>query len=195
MPLIQPPVTDEGSWGYRGSINYSPDGTARTGMKVFPPSLTSPLLRVRTVAGEVPGKWKKPPDHWYLAGNLNLVHGTFRDARVYKVPLNYDSIFWVEPIAYPYQVGFDAVDWLPVLDVKIYEWTGELLTQTQPPDLSAIEDELAALGLGIEAIARNQALQNQAITQGNLLPGILAPLQADLAASTTSLQLLGTGIL
>lgn len=197
---ISPPITadlltDESNWAFRAKLSYSPNGTNQTGLRLFPPSLQVPFIRLVTVAAEVPGKYKRPPDHWFLAGNLTIAHGPARDGETYKVPLNAPSYFPLSPVALPYQVGFDAVNWLPSLEVTLYEWSGELLTQTQPPDLSAIEDELAALGLGIEAIARNQALQNQAITQGNLLPGILAPLQADLAASTTSLQLLGTGIL
>lgn len=161
MALVLPPVTDEGQWGYRGSISYSPDGTNRTGMKVFPPSLTSPLLRVKTVAEAVPGKWKSPPEHWFLAGNLNLVHGeNWRDARQWKVPLNYDSLYWLDPIAFPYRVGFDAVDWLPVLEVKIYEWTGSL---EEDPDLAEIQAQVELLGDAIGVLSQGLIDQNSAL--------------------------------
>ena len=128
MIRVQAPVTDEAKWGFRGAINYAPDGTNRTGLKILPASISAPLIRIKTIAAEVPGKYKRPPEHWFLAGNLTIVHGTWRDVRVIKIPLNCDSYYPLEPIATPYQIGFDAVDWLPSLTVEFYEWISEIQT-------------------------------------------------------------------
>lgn len=217
MALILPPVTDEGRWEFRGSIDYSPNGTNQTGLRVFPPSLTRPLVRLQTIADEVPGQWKRPPDHWYLAGNLSLLHGEFRDGETYKVPLNADSVHWLNPIAYPFRVGFDAVNWLPVLKVKLYEWAEPIL---EDDTLEAILDRVNFLQEGITLLGQNQIQQNEAIAalseqiaavgslEGgsgfslggttdpvSLISQIRGQVQQSLGSSNTGLtQLFGTGI-
>ena len=148
MIRVQAPVTDGAKWGFRGSVNYSPDGTNRTGLKILPASFTAPLVRIKTIAAEVPGKYKRPPEHWFLAGNLTIVHGTWRDARSFRVPLNANSVFPIEPIATPYQIGFDAVDWLPNLTVEIYEWIGAYQTD----DLSQLTTVIQTINNDIASI-------------------------------------------
>lgn len=143
MWIVSPPVTTDDRWSFRGSLNYAPNGTARTGLREFTPSFITPLLRIKTIANAIPNKYKKPPDHWFLAGNLTILYGSFRDARTFKVPLNADSVYPLEPIATPFRIGFDAVDWLPDLEVQIYEWTDPLIDPVQ----SAIDDLRAQIDL------------------------------------------------
>jgi len=122
MIRVDPPITDPSKWAFRGAIDYQPDGTNRTGLKILPASFATPFVRIKTIAEEVPGRYKKPPEHWFLSGNLTIVYGTFRDLRSVRIPLNADSVYSVEPIVSPFQLGFDAVDWLPSLTVEFYEW-------------------------------------------------------------------------
>ena len=91
MIRVEAPITDPSKWAFRGAIDYVPEGTNRTGLKILPASFTAPLVRIKTIANEVPGQYKRPPEHWFLAGNLTILHGAYRDVRTVKIPLNADS--------------------------------------------------------------------------------------------------------
>ena len=148
--LASPPLTDEGRWGYRGSINYAPDGTAKKGLKILPPSFTSPLIRLKTISNAIPGKAIRPPEHWFLAGNLTILYGTWRDARTMQVSLNTDSIYPLEPVTIPFRLGFDAVDWLLSLEVQFYEWREPI--NTLESQIQALSNKLDTLDFSITLV-------------------------------------------